>query len=110
MNFVCQDLTRHRSNTDEFDRLTFAGWVEEINVFKTYFGIRHIGLGTDGGSGLPDMIQGWEDISDVGLLTGAMRAGGLGALEISAFMGLNFLRVFTRCHAARQILNYFYPT
>ena len=67
-----------------------------------YFGIRHIGLGTDGGGGLPDRIQGWDDIGDVDLLTDAMRAGGLGTLEISAFMGLNFLRVFTRCHAARQ--------
>jgi len=84
-------------------RRTFADWVEEIKVFKMYFGMRHIGLGTDGGGGLPDRIQGWEDIGDVGLLTDAMRAGGLGTLEISAFMGLNFLRVFTRCHAARQL-------
>jgi len=94
---------------NQFDRLTFADWVEEIKVFKTYFGMRHIGLGTDGGGGLPDMIQGWEDISDIGLLADAMRVGGLGTLEISAFMGLNFLRVFTRCHAARQILSFFYP-
>ena len=94
---------------NQLDRLTFSDWVEEIKVFKMYFGIRHISLGTDGGGGLPDMIQGWEDISDVGLLTDAMRSGGLGTLEISAFMGLNFLRVFSRCHAARQILNYFYP-
>ena len=53
-------------------------------------------------------LEGWENISDIGLLTDAMRAGGLGTLEISAFMGLNLLRVFTRCHAARPILNYFY--
>lgn len=93
----------------QYDRLTFADWVEEINLFKTYFGIRHIGLGTDSGGGLPGKIQNWNNIGDVGLLTEAMRAGGLGAIEISAFIGLNFLRVFTRCHAIRHILNYFYP-
>jgi hypothetical protein len=34
-----------------------------------------------------------------------MRSGGLGALEVSAFMGLNFLRVFTRVHAIGQVLS-----
>jgi microsomal dipeptidase-like Zn-dependent dipeptidase len=93
----------------EFDRLTFTDWVEEIKAFKAYFGMEHIGLGTDGGGGLPEKIQGWDDISDVGLLNDAMRAGGLGGSEISAFMGLNFLRVFAACHAAGQIRNHFSP-
>lgn len=84
-------------------------WVEEIRVFKSYFGMRHIGLGTDGGGGLPRKIEGWENISDVGLLSDAMRKGGFGTLEISAFMGLNFLRVFARCHAVRQVLNFLNP-
>ena len=92
-----------------FGRRTFDDWVAEIKLFKTYFDIRNIALGTDGGGGLPSKIQGWSNISSVGSLTDAMRAGGLRTLEISAFMGLNFLRVFTRCHAIRQILNYFYP-
>jgi microsomal dipeptidase-like Zn-dependent dipeptidase len=93
----------------QFDRVTFEDWVEEIRVFKTHFGMRHIGLGTDSGGGLPGWIEGWEGIGSVGLLRDAMHAGGLGPLEVSAFMGLNFLRVFTRCHAIRQLLNYFYP-
>lgn len=87
-----------------FDRLTFADWVEEIKVFKSHFGIRFIGLGTDSGGGLPGYVDGWEDISSVGLLQDAMRSGGLGTLEVSAFMGLNFLRVFARCHAIAQVL------
>lgn len=91
----------------QFDRLTFSDWVEEIKVFKSHFGIRHIGLGTDSGGGLPGFVDGWENISSVGLLQDAMRSGGFGTLEISAFMSLNFLRVFTRCHAVAQILSYF---
>lgn len=89
-----------------FDRLTFTDWVEEIKVFKSHFGIRFIGLGTDSGGGLPGYVSGWEDISSVWLLQDAMRLGGFGPLEISSFMSLNFLRVFTRCHAIAQVLNY----
>jgi microsomal dipeptidase-like Zn-dependent dipeptidase len=89
-----------------FDRLTFNDWVEEIKVFKSHFGIRFIGLGTDSGGGLPGYVGGWEDISSVRLLQDAMRSGGLTSLEIAAFMSLNFLRVFTRCHAVAQVMNY----
>jgi microsomal dipeptidase-like Zn-dependent dipeptidase len=93
----------------KLDRLTFADWVAEIRVFKSYFGMRNIGLGTDSGGGLPLKIEGWENISDVNQLSDAMRKGGFGTLEISSFMGLNFLRVFARCHAVRQVLNFFNP-
>ena len=48
----------------------------------------------------------WTGIGSVKDLQATMRAGGLGAVEISAFMGLNFLRVFTRCHAVAHVLNY----
>jgi microsomal dipeptidase-like Zn-dependent dipeptidase len=89
-----------------FDRLTFADWVEEIKVFKSHFGIRYIGLGTDSGGGLPDYVDGWRDISSVRLLQDAMRSGGLGALEISTFMSFNFLRVFIRCHEIAHVLTY----
>jgi microsomal dipeptidase-like Zn-dependent dipeptidase len=89
-----------------FHRLTFADWVDEIKAFKSHFGIRFIGLGTDSGGGLPEYVDGWQDVSSVGLLQDAMRSGGLGLLEISAFMSLNFLRVFTRCHAVARVLGY----
>jgi microsomal dipeptidase-like Zn-dependent dipeptidase len=90
-----------------FDRLTFEDWVEEIKEFKSHFGIKHIGIGTDGGGGLPMRVEGWENTSSVRLLQAAMRSGGLTTLETSAFMSLNFLRVFTRCHAVGQVLRYF---
>ncbi len=87
-------------------RSTLEDWVEEIQLFKSHFGIRYIGLGTDSGGGVP-IIPEWTGISSVSNLAAAMRSGGLGPLEISSFMSLNFLRVFTRCHAAAQILSYF---
>lgn len=91
---------------NSFDRLTFADWVEEIKAFKSHFGIRFIGLGTDSGGGLPGYVEGWESISSVRLLQDTMRSGGFGPMEISAFMSLNFLRVFTRCHVIAQVSNY----
>jgi microsomal dipeptidase-like Zn-dependent dipeptidase len=60
------------SNT--FDRVTFADWVEEIRVFKSHFGIRFIGLGTDSGGGLPGYVD--EDIVGTTMFscfTGRMR-------------------------------------
>ena len=79
--------------------------MEEITLFKSHFGMRHIGFGSDSGGGVPRMEQ-WTGIGSVKDLQAAMRAGGIGSMEISAFMGLNFLRVFTRCHAVAQVLNY----
>ena len=38
-------------DSSEFERLTFTDWIEEIKVFKAHFGMRQIGLGTDGGGG-----------------------------------------------------------
>jgi microsomal dipeptidase-like Zn-dependent dipeptidase len=87
-------------------RSTLEDWVEEIKLFKSHFGIRYIGLGTDSGGGVPRIPE-WTGISSVRDLAAAMRSGGLGPLEISSFMSLNFYRVFTRCHAVAQILSYF---
>jgi microsomal dipeptidase-like Zn-dependent dipeptidase len=92
-------------NDPSCGRVSFNAWVAEIEEFKSHFGIRHIGLGTDSGGGVPRMPQ-WTGIGSVNDLEVVMRSGRLGALEISAFMGLNFLRVFTRCHAVGQVLSY----
>lgn len=91
---------------DAYSRITLEDWVEEINLFKSHFGIRYIGLGTDSGGGVPRITE-WTGIGSVKDLEAAMRSGRLGSLEISAFTGLNFMRVFTRCHAIVQILNLF---
>ena len=88
-----------------YSRSTLEDWVEEIKLFKSYFGIRHIGLGTDSGGGVPKMPE-WTGIGSVRDLEAAMRSGGLGTFQISAFMSLNFLRVFARCHLVAQALNF----
>lgn len=104
---VCTYPIKDASLGPDYNRLTLADWVEEMTLFKSHFGIRHIGLGTDSGGGLPGFVEGWSDITSVHSLQDAMRSGGLTTLETSAFMSLNFLRVFARCHAVAQILSYF---
>jgi len=104
---VCTYPIKDASLGSDYSRLNLADWVEEITLFKSHFGIRHIGLGTDSGGGLPGFVEGWSDITSVHSLQDAMRSDGLTTLETSAFMSLNFLRVFTRCHAVAQILTYF---
>jgi membrane dipeptidase len=89
-----------------YGRVTLEGWVEEIKLFKSHFGMRYIGFGSDSGGGVPRIPE-WTGIGSVKDLEAAMRSGGLGPLEISAFTGLNFVRAFTRCHAIGQILSYF---
>jgi microsomal dipeptidase-like Zn-dependent dipeptidase len=91
---------------DAYGRVTLEDWVEEIKLFKSHFGIKYIGFGSDSGGGVP-RIPGWTGIGSVKELESKMRSGELRTLEISAFMSLNFLRVFTRCHAIGQVLSFF---
>jgi len=90
--------------TDTYPRQTFEDWAQEIKEFKNYFGIQYIGLGTDGGGGLPDYIEGWNDITDLNLLKEAMLAEGFEKREIAAFMGDNLLRVLHRCFVVSRVL------
>jgi membrane dipeptidase len=90
---------------DAYYRVTLDDWVEEINLFKSLLGIEHIGFGTDSGGGVPRIPE-WTGIGSVKDLETAMRLGGLRPLEISAFTGLNFLRVFTRVYAVGQVLSF----
>lgn len=88
-----------------YPRQTFEDWAQEIKEFKNHFSIRNIGLGTDGGGGLPDYIEGWNDITDLHLLKEAMIEEGLEQREIEAFMGDNLLQVLHKCFVVRRILN-----
>lgn len=92
-------------NDPTCNRVSLNAWVAEVEEFKSHFGMRHIGLGTDSGGGVPKIPE-WTGIGSVNDLMAAMRSGGLSALEISAFMGLNFLRVFSRAHAIGQVLRF----
>lgn len=85
-----------------YPRQTFEDWAQEIKEFKNYFGITHIALGTDGGGGLPDYVEGWNDITDVNLLKEAMLEKNFEKNEIAAFMGSNLLSVLDRCFAVSR--------
>lgn len=77
-------------------RETFRDWAREIKEMKQRLGMEHVGLGTDGGGGLPKFIDGWRDVRDLVHLVGAMQEEGFTRQEISAYTGGNFYRVLQK--------------
>jgi membrane dipeptidase len=78
-------------------RTTFRDWAEEIIAMKKRLGIKHIGLGTDGGGKLPRRVKGWRSIMSLSRLIEAMRDVGLSQDDIADYVGGNFLRVVNKC-------------
>jgi microsomal dipeptidase-like Zn-dependent dipeptidase len=78
-------------------RITFSHWAKEILEMKNRLGIEHVGLGTDGGGGLPGLIEGYRDIGDLLKLVKTMQEFGFSQDEIAAYMGGNFYRVLRSC-------------
>jgi membrane dipeptidase len=78
-------------------RETFRDWAREIMEMKKRIGMEHVGLGTDGGGGIPRFIQGYRDIRDLSRLVEAMQDTGFAREEISAYMGGNTYRVLKAC-------------
>jgi len=78
-------------------RTTVKHWAEEVLQMKTRLGIEHCGLGTDGGGDLPRTVEGWDSISSLPNLIGAMKEVGLSQEDIGAYAGGNFLRILTKC-------------
>ena len=74
-------------------RETFRDWAVEIAEMKKRIGMEHVGLGTDGGGGIPRFVRGYRDIRDLSHLAAAMQEAGFTREEISAYMGGNTLRV-----------------
>jgi microsomal dipeptidase-like Zn-dependent dipeptidase len=64
---------------------------------KRRLGMAHVGLGTDGGGSLPDLIEGYRDVRDLVRLVAAMQEVGFSHEEIAAYMGGNFHRVLKDC-------------
>jgi membrane dipeptidase len=81
----------------ETSRITFLDWANEILEMKKRLGMEHVGLGTDGGGGLPGLIEDYRDIGDLLKLVKAMQAVGFSHAEIAAYMGGNFYRVLRSC-------------
>jgi membrane dipeptidase len=78
-------------------RETFRDWAAEILEMKKRIGMEHVGLGTDGGGGIPRFIQGYRDIRDLSLLVKAMQEAGFTREEVAAYMGGNTYRVLKAC-------------
>ena len=78
-------------------RWTFGDWAREILEVKKRMGIEHVGLGTDGGGGLPARIMGYRNILDLPKLAAAMLKVGLTWGDVKAYMGGNVERVLKTC-------------
>jgi len=78
-------------------RETFRDWAAEIMEMKRRIGMEHVGLGTDGGGGIPRFIKGYRDIRDLSQLVKAMQEAGFTREEIAAYMGGNTYRVLKAC-------------
>jgi microsomal dipeptidase-like Zn-dependent dipeptidase len=81
-------------------RKTFSDWAKEILEMKRRLGMDHVGLGTDGGGHLPNLIDGYRDVRDLVKLNVAMQEIGFSQGEIGAYMGGNFYRVLKSCIGA----------
>ncbi len=88
---ICSCPAAWRSKQDK----SFQDWAIELWKMKSLLGIEHIGLGTDGGGGLP-LISGYQDVRDLYKLANAMIEVGFNRNDISAFMGGNVYRVLGR--------------
>jgi len=78
-------------------RTSFLDWAKENLEIAREIGIDHVGLGTDGGGGLPELIGGYGSISDLPELVEAMVEVGFKRKEIAAYMGGNLFRVIKQC-------------
>jgi microsomal dipeptidase-like Zn-dependent dipeptidase len=74
---------------------TFQDWATELMAMRKRIGMRHIGLGSDGGGGLGQVVEGYRDARDLERLAKAMLATGFSREDIAAFMGGNTYRVLT---------------
>ena len=86
-----------RCQDESHSRWTFTDWAQEILEVKRRMGIDHVGLGTDGGGGLPARIMGYRNIMDLPKLAGAMLEVGLSWEDVRAYMGGNVERVLKTC-------------
>jgi membrane dipeptidase len=78
-------------------RIDVLDWAEENLEIAREIGIEHIGLGTDGGGVLPDLLSDYESLLDLPKLVEAMDAVGFKRSEIEAYMGGNLFRVIKQC-------------
>lgn len=90
---VCTWPLAYKYRTIQATRRTFSDWALEILEMKKRLGMEHVGLGTDGGGGLPDLVDGYRDVRALPKLATAMQEAGLSRQDTQSFMGGNFIRV-----------------
>ena len=78
-------------------RTRILDWAEEIREIAQEIGIEHVGLGTDGGGGVPYLLEDYTSILDLPELVEAMKEVGFKRSEIQAYMGGNLFRVIQQC-------------
>lgn len=83
--------------TETASRLTLADWAREIVLMKKRLGVAHVGVGTDGGGGLPALVQGYAGVQDLGALALELRKAGMTQGDVKAVLGGNVLRVLKAC-------------
>ena len=83
------DETHHRT--------TFSDWATENGKIAKQIGSNHIGLGTDGGGSLPELIEGYSSILDLTKLVDAMHGVGFSQSGVKAYMGGNLSKVIKKC-------------
>ncbi|HET6489646.1 MAG TPA: membrane dipeptidase [Syntrophales bacterium] len=85
------------SSRGKSKRESFRDWAAEILEMKRNIGMEHVGLGTDGGGGLPRFVKGYVNVRDLVQLVRAMQDAGFTREEISAYMGGNTYRALKAC-------------
>jgi membrane dipeptidase len=83
-------------NRPDQQRRTFQDWAREILEMKKRLGMKHVGLGTDGGGSIPRFIEGYRDVRDLPRLATAMGEIGLSPEDIKAYMGGNIYRMLQK--------------
>ena len=78
-------------------RTSFLDWAKENLEIAQHIGFKHIGLGTDAGGGMPELIDGYKSILDLPKLWEAMSIVGFNREQIGAYMGGNYYRVIREC-------------
>lgn len=78
-------------------RKTLNDWAKEILLMKQHLGIEHVGLGSDGGGYLTNLVEGYHDSRDLGKLAEVMLEVGLAQEDVASYMGGNVLRVLKTC-------------
>ena len=58
--------------------------------------MEYVRLGTDGGGGIPSLIEGYRDVRDLAHLAAAMQEVGLSHDDVKSYMSGNLYRVLMR--------------